>query len=470
MSIIVGISQYKIKIPLKKFYLFCILSLSFMSFVKANNYVWRVEIETQNGEIPTFDVAECPPGNMGVSITNCVKVPCRLIIKNGGSILYDTKEYDETKATTIRVRGNASAVLYEKKSYKINLGVKGDLLCRGDVRFKDKDWLLLKQVGINNVLGFRVNEMLGLQWTPQYKMVDVYINSVYKGLYMLCESVKRNTECRLDVDKDGFIFEYDAYWWNEPVSVTSIFHNAMRYTFKYPKGTDITEEQVDFFKSFINNVELAIRDTNASFYLDYDSFARWILGQDIIGNGDSAGSNIYMTWDKNSLIKMANMWDFDVILLDSLLFPNKFSRVHTETFYYDYLFKDPTFLSLYIELYDQYANEIYQELHNCIDYYLLHDEGEELGKSYNRDKELYGIEELYFQEILEQSKNRLNYVELKLSNAVNELRKTLNTGLTASKSPKKKKLTKAFFNVNGIKTTNVKKGILIDYEGRKIIK
>ena len=37
-----------------------------------------------------------------------------------------------------------------------------------------------------------VNELCGLQWTPQYMFVNLLMNDDFRGLYTLIESVDRN--------------------------------------------------------------------------------------------------------------------------------------------------------------------------------------------------------------------------------------------------------------------------------------
>ena len=76
---------------------------------------------------------------------------------------------------------------------------------------------MLRYDGLNTLVGLKVNELIEMQWTPQYCFVNLMINGDYRGIYILTESVKRDIDCRLNVDKTGYIIEYDAYWWNEDV-------------------------------------------------------------------------------------------------------------------------------------------------------------------------------------------------------------------------------------------------------------
>ena len=273
-----------------------------------------LKIETVNGEEPTCDYVSPPPGGDGRSIKNATKVPGSIVVMKDSIVLFNSGEFEKDKSgLTIKIRGNTSAY-GRKKPYKIKLQKKADLLLRDDEDYyKDKDWILLTDESLRTCAGFKVNELLGMQWTPSWKYVNVVINGDYRGVYMLVESVKRNKKCRLDVDESGFIFEMDAYWWNEDVRVMSPLFGG-GYTFKYPDPDDITEQQIFDFASIISSFENSIVEGSFYDYIDVDSFVSWLLAQEILGNKDPGGSNIFLTLYDNSessKIKMGNLWDFD---------------------------------------------------------------------------------------------------------------------------------------------------------------
>lgn len=276
-----------------------------------------VVINTVNSEQPSFEEIECPPGCWGVGITNVTKVPGRLRIILKNDTLYDSGEYIEKESgMTIKVRGNTSA-FNSQKPYKIKLQKKADLLCRGDKSFNDKNWLLLRKEKLLWTLGFAMNRLFQLQWAPSHEYVNVILNDEYIGVYVLAKAVNRNVKGRLNVDDTGYVFEYDAYWWNEDVYVKSSTSSPMNYTFKYPDSDDITEEQLSYFTQMINTVEQSVDNGTYPDYIDVNSFASWILAQDILGNKDGGGSNVFLTkYDNsgNSKVMMANMWDFDRLL------------------------------------------------------------------------------------------------------------------------------------------------------------
>ena len=291
-----------------------------LSFIKSLG-LQVVSITTQNGELPTCDYAEAPEGCMGFTCINQTKVPCRIVITMLNDTLYDSGEYEKSvSGATIKINGNTSS-FQNNKPYKLKLQKKADLLIRNDNKYKDKNWRLLKEAyTLKTMIGLKVNELIGLPWTPRYRPCNVFLNGDYQGCYLLIESVERNSDCRLDVDKKtGYIVERDAYWWKEEYYFSTNYfepYKGYRWTWKYPDEEDVTPEQENYIKNYINQAEESIKNGTYEKYIDVMSFARWMLAHDIMGTWDSGGSNLYvMKYDntENSLLQMANMWDFDTI-------------------------------------------------------------------------------------------------------------------------------------------------------------
>ena len=275
-----------------------------------------VKIETADHEEPTCDYVSPPAKCWGGGIKNATKVPGSLFILKNDDVLYYSGEYDKgNSGMTLKIRGNTSAYS-DKKPYKIKLQKKADLLSRkADKNYKDKEWVLLKYDGLKALAGLKLNELVGMQWTPSFQFVNVMINGDYRGLYMLCESVKRNANCRINVDETGYIIEYDAYWWNEDVYFVSDYAYEMNYTFKYPDDENITKEKISYIKQYVDSLEsVIVKGGPYENLIDVDSWANWLLAQDILGNGDGGGANMFITkFDdtESSKLMMGNLWDFD---------------------------------------------------------------------------------------------------------------------------------------------------------------
>lgn len=320
-------------------------------------------VTTVNEEEPACDIIYAPEGENGASITNVTKVPGHLTIIKGDSIVYDSGDYQEdVSGITFRIRGNTSAI-WKKKPYKINLQKKADLLFRNDDSYKDKEWILLSNYELINPIGFKMNELMGMQWAPGFTMINLFVNGDYRGIYTLCESVKRNADARLDVDKKtGYIFECDPYWWNENVYFES--DSGKTFTFKYPSDKDITDEQIDYMHTYINKVESSIAEGTYSNYIDVESFASWLLGMDILGNRDAAGANIFLTKYDNTddtKIKMGNFWDFGAV---ATVDNENWSAVHNKYFYFQDLLSSPCsdFVDAYKQLWTENGASIKSKL------------------------------------------------------------------------------------------------------------
>lgn len=352
-----------------------------------------VDIITENGEMPTCDIIDHPEGCMGQGITNINKVHGRLCIFQDDSILFDSGDYQkDSTGIMIRVRGNSSA-WQDKKPYKIKLQKKADLLMRGDdEKYCDKEWLLIKdeRVTLNTVISLKVNELMQIQWTPAYRIVNLVLNGDYRGIYLLIESVKRNNRCRLDVDKQtGYVFEYDPYWWNEDVYLETRFTESLdaKFTFKEPNPDHITEEQLKSLKNTLDSFENSLTSSGYQRYIDIESFASWLLAQDILGNYDGHGSNVFMTkYDDTpqSRIRMANLWDFDAIMLT----PDVWSNSH-RILYFGTLWDHPDklFEKAYKERWNSVSKTLFNDLESFLDNFADSDTGRAFDRSIPYDSE-----------------------------------------------------------------------------------
>lgn len=384
-----------------------------------------VEITTVNGELPTCDVVSGSAYGINVkSIANATKVPGRLTIstKKDG-VIYDSKNYEkDMSGMTFKIRGNTSGKL-AKKPYKIKLQKKADLLCRGDKKYKNKNWLLIHDFKYRTKIGLKVNELMGMQWTPAYEYVNVMINGKYQGVYLLLESVERDEDCRINVSKNGYIFEYDMYWWKEDyyVKIPTYLPWKMYYTFKYPDTDDMTDDQKAYFIEMITAVEASIKDGTYQNYIDISSFASWVLAHDILGTADGTGSNIFLTkYDntKDSKVMMANLWDFDSIFQKT----GQWSSSHTK-FYFKYLFSgnsNKAFVKAYRNIWNDVSPTIFNELNSYLDEFVQSKEATALDISEEWDDELWEWESktATVQELMNLYKSYFNNRKAWIANAI----------------------------------------------------
>ena len=281
-------------------------------------YLHKIELFTDNSVELDCEYLKPPLSGIGLTISS-EYVDCSVkIYDKQDSVIYEScGEGDlENHGAMVKLRGNVSA-FSEKKSYKIKLNQKYDLLQdvigRTGKQYKNKNWVLLANArNLNFPVAQQLSSDIGLEWQPEYSFVELYVNGDYKGVYILSECIDDARVSRMlygqkDVyDYGGFIIEKDSYWWNEDEYIKTPLRNC--YTLKAPKSIN------EYVKTFVNNFEHSFLDDTYDDYLDMDSYVKFILLHDYIGTKDGSGSNIYMEkMDSTSSTKMKFFmaWDFD---------------------------------------------------------------------------------------------------------------------------------------------------------------
>jgi len=338
-------------------------------------------VEQSSGTYPhdfTNPVQYDVVGQDGVTVSYTVKITCfnnlpvvyvntvnSQDITSKDTYLYGTMKMINTSGFTsgnfeddsiqIKGRGNATFYSYPKKAYKVKLSSKASLL---DMP-KDKEWVLLPNYCDKSLLrlsvAFKLSEMLNMPWTPKSEFVDLYLNGDYHGTYLLCEHVKKSKD-RVNIDDDGYFFENDNYYKEEPVYMTS--SRGYHYTFKYPDPDEITAEQIQYLQNYINKFEEVLKsyyyaDENVGYrkYIDVDCFAKWFLINEVLDNIDC---NYYYFFKSRSDTKMymSPVWDFEWSLgygfsWDANAPAEPISNIyHKNSYYFDRLFQDPYFVSV----------------------------------------------------------------------------------------------------------------------------
>ena len=258
-----------------------------------------------------------------------------------------------------------------------------------------------------------------MQWTPLYEFVNVMVNGDYRGLYMLIESVKRNNDCRINISDTGYILEYDAYWWNEDVSFVSDWAYPMDYTFKYPDEDEVSQEQIDYIKGYIDTLENIIKEGGQyEQYIDVDSWAKWLLAHDILGTWDSGGSNVYMTKFDNtesSKLMMANLWDFDSNYRMTDTWANQHPASHL---YFSNLLsnKNEIFKNTYKELWSNLAPFIFKEMEDFLTAFETSRLAVAIDKSIEKDRDRWGSAFVSVSEDISKSKSWFSSRQIFLNN------------------------------------------------------
>lgn len=258
--------------------------------IKGYNQIPRIDIHTQDS----------------MAIESKINyVPCVVNISN-------YPEFGQlTINAEIRGRGNATWTGYPKKPYKLKLSESVKLLGNS----KDKDWILLADYCDKTLLRtsflFETSRELGMDWTPDYKHVELYLNDDYRGTYILTDQVEKEKK-RVNIDADGFLIEDDSYYKDEPLffSTDSLGFN---FTFKYPKantGVNEGDDNFTYIKQYINSFEYALLNEEwktVSLLIDERTFAKWFIIHEVLGNYDT---NLYYVMPRRGEpLKLYPVWD-----------------------------------------------------------------------------------------------------------------------------------------------------------------
>ncbi len=273
-----------------------------------------------------------------------VYVNANMVIRDKGKVLSEN---------TLRIKGRGNATwIYPKKPYKLKLDNKADILGMG----ADKDWVLLANYCDKTLLrtgiALRLSQLMNFQWTVKDRFVEVVLNGEYLGNYQMAEGIKQDSK-RVDINKDGYLFERDGYYMQEPRYFVS--SRGYGFSFKNPDPEeDLTDEQWNYIKNFMDEFESVLASetfddpvTGYARYIDVQSFVRWFLFQNILANMDT---NVFLTKDDrgDSKLYMGPVWDFEwsvgIGWYDGARpRPSNYYVWESNAFYYDRLLQDPAF-------------------------------------------------------------------------------------------------------------------------------
>ena len=263
----------------------------------------------------------------------------------------------EIEKIQIKGRGNSSWVA-AKKSYSIKLSKKTEILGMK----KSKRWVLLAncydKTLLRNYFASRLgNELYSSVWNPSFKFVHLYLNDIYRGVYLLGEQIKIDDNrinipdiSKTGLNDGGFILEIDGRQDEDFYFVTD---RNIYFSLKDPdevgveiqkKITSIVQDAEDvlFSNDFCNP------ESGYSKYYNIDSIIDWYIVNELTKNQDAPNnSSIYYYYNpSDKLLYMGPNWDFD------LSSGNAFANVcHYNGFYIKEgspwikrMFNDPSFV------------------------------------------------------------------------------------------------------------------------------
>ena len=311
---------------MKRFLIMLALVLTTCRLAQAqdpNNYPpddTTVEIDSTNLPIVWIDVD-------GATITRTDRISARMkIIHNGkgrlnygDTVAHPGQHVDYEGYIALRYRGNSSYSMSDKKPYSfrtlsqpLDSGYdkkKVPILGMG----KDNDWALIAPYAdksmIRDLLGFEIARPW-MEYTPQGRLCEVYLDGTYYGVYILSEVVSKGKH-RLNLDDPGdegdaltggYLMEVarydDMYYLSKyhPVNTAGTPYNDRYILFQYksPDYEDLTWTQREYIHGAIDRMEDAFASENFTNpeesyrkYIDVQSFMDYQLMQELSHNVDA---------------------------------------------------------------------------------------------------------------------------------------------------------------------------------------
>jgi hypothetical protein len=194
-----------------------------------------------------------------------------------------------------------------------------------------------------------------LDWTPQGRFAEVYINDEYNGTYNITQKVEESDN-RVALGDTGYLLELDqlSRLDFDDVYFESTVTDKFMVNIKEP-NVDLNSAEYLYIKELIGDFESAM--FGSSFlsntegyvkYIDVDSFVDWYLISEITKNVDSMFfSSMFLNVMPGEKIKMGPLWDFDlsfgnVDYADSRYAEGWWVKYHP---WYERLFQDPDFVA-----------------------------------------------------------------------------------------------------------------------------
>lgn len=206
----------------------------------------------------------------------------------------------------IRGRGHSSWK-GAKKPYKIKLAEKTSLLGMN----QHKHWALLKFYE-PTVAGMQLGEIMGMDWTPSTRPLEVILNGDYIGLYLLTET-NRISKNRLNIYEQpnwnedentipyGWLVEVDNYVEPNSISIRENYKWSMRITYHSPDSLSAAQESwlINEFKD-MNAAIYEVDKENSTWEqsIDVDAMARFFIIQEVLDNSDGFHGSFYLHKDR----------------------------------------------------------------------------------------------------------------------------------------------------------------------------
>ena len=275
--------------------------------------------------------------------------------------------FDDFEESPMKIRGRGNSTWeFPKKPFQMKLDDKAEFLGMP----KDKKWLFLAEYAdktmLRNKIAYEMGYISNLDWTPQARFAEVFINGEYNGTYNVTQKVEESNN-RVALGDTGYLLELDQL---ERLDFDDVYFESTAtdkfiVNIKEP-SLEYDSEEYSYIVNLIGDFESALFGANFTSesngyrqYIDIDSFVDWFLISEITKNVDSMFfSSIYLNVIPGEQIKMGPLWDFDLAFGNVDYADSRYPEGWWVKYnpWYERLFQDPYFVAKIKERFEYFNN------------------------------------------------------------------------------------------------------------------
>lgn len=276
----------------------------------------------------------------------------------------------EDNALEIKVRGNETAK-GTKKPYRLKFAKdkkdsegnvieshKHDMLGYG---YAKRNWTLIANQKdgsfAHNALSYHIGKAVGMDFCPGYRFVDLVINDVYLGCYMVSDHIEvGSNRIELEDENTGWYVESNR---NDQVEDPYLECGGINVSIKSPEyketdadyaakvaalkkevGTFFTQAKAAVDQYATNKALFCDPEKGWRAYFDEEALVKYYVGTNLTGNHDGF-MTVKMSRDMGKKMKVGPLWDHDTAFggyddgetlaedaqVDAPLFCGKFAQI-----------------------------------------------------------------------------------------------------------------------------------------------
>ena len=227
----------------------------------------------------------------------------------------------ETNEAGIRGRGHSTWEA-SKKPYRLKFDSNTSIFGMPSA----KSYVLLAEYAdkslVRNAFAHKISsQMSNLPYTLQTRFIDLYVNEVYLGAYVLTEQVeihknKLHIESIPGVADTGYFLELDMRLLESDTLPGRDWIDVRGYGYeiKDPDSEDLNFSKInaDFIYEFLIATENAlIAQEGYDELIDIDEFIDYFLVQELTKNVDVGYSSVFLFREMGGKLRPGPLWDFD---------------------------------------------------------------------------------------------------------------------------------------------------------------